>query len=160
MMMRREMIDALFFLFLGLFYFFSGLQYSMGRATAPGLGLFPRLVAIALLLCAFAMSVESFLHSRKGKDEEIKRVKLQPWHRLLRSPGFLVVIGVAGYLLLLQVVGYLVMTTVLIVYLGAIMGGGSWVSRVILAIASSALTYWLFRTVMQVPLPLGGIWGN
>jgi len=158
--MRKEMIEALFFLFLGLFYFFSGLQYSMGRATAPGLGLFPRLVAVALLLCAFAMLVESFLHSRKPKDEEIKRVKRHPWHRFLRSPGFLVVICVVGYLLLLQVFGYLIMTTVLIIFLGFIMGGGGWVSRLVLAIASSTLTYWLFRTVMQVPLPLGSIWGN
>jgi hypothetical protein len=159
-MMRRDLIDGLFFLFLGLFYFFSGIQYSMGRATAPGLGLFPRLIAIAFLLCAVAMLVESFLRSRGKKDEEIKRTERQPWHRFLRSPGFWVVICVAGYLLLLQAFGYLIMTTVLIICLGSIMGGGSWISRVILAISSSALTYWLFRTVMQVPLPLGGIWGN
>lgn len=150
----RDVVSAIFFTALGLFYLISSLQYETGYLGNPGSGFFPRMIGFITLCCSVVYLVISL---RKRKTEKINIL----WEGIeIRRVLFAgIALGsVVVYLLVIDYVGFLVASSILIFFLAWMMGGNNWVYNVTLGIVSSGLMYWFFWMIMRVPIPLGSLW--
>ena len=162
-MVSRDVISAVFFTLLGLFYYASSWQYDLsvnvGGVEKPGPGLLPRGLAIATMLCSLLILIASLLRSRNTRDKKFKAVcedlGLQKQNLI---PAILVILSMVAYLLLIDFAGYLLTSIVLIMFMSWVMGERKWWANGLLALGSGIFTYWLFWMVMRVPLPTGTLW--
>lgn len=162
-MLSRDVISAGFFLFVGLFYYVSSWQYDLhikvGGIEKPGPGLLPRGLAIAIILCSLVILIASLLRGRNRKEEGFKAVYVAlgvQKHNFI--PSLLVILGIAAYLLLISFTGFLLTSIALIVFMLWAMGERRWWFNGLVGLGSGFLSYWLFWTLMRVPLPLGTLW--
>ncbi|RJR39462.1 MAG: tripartite tricarboxylate transporter TctB family protein [Desulfobacteraceae bacterium] len=151
-------MDGVILFSLGLLYYLTSLQYSVGRAVAPGPGLFPRAVGIALMICGLMLFVRTFWGSAKVKEKKWGLSLSWSFRRHLRSPAFRVIAAIAAYLLVVSYLGYLTASCCLLFYLGHLMGIRRKLRLGILGLSTGLLTFWLFWSLMRVPLPMGTLW--
>lgn len=153
--MRKDDISAITNISVGLFYLIYSLKYNAGSIGNPQLGFFPRIIGIIMLFCSLIFLLFC-LHKRRQKD------KLHVIWEGLNAKNIIsaamVIVSLSLYLIILKYVGFLLASSVLVFFLAWVMGGNSWIGNIILAIVSSGLSYWIFWTIMRVPIPLGSLW--
>lgn len=163
-LVSRDVVSAVFFACVGLFYYISSWQYdlhiSVGGIVKPGPGLLPRSLAIAIILCSLVILVTSLLKARDKGEKRFKQVLEELGSRKQNLiPSLLVISGLVGYLLFINFTGYLLTSIALVVFMSWVMGERRWWFNGVLGLGSGFLTYWLFWIIMRVPLPRGTLWG-
>jgi len=95
--------------------------------------------------------------SRQGRREQLGEMwKGLPLRNLPTAAK--VVGGIIVYLLIVTPLGFLLATSLLMVFLAWAMGGSRRVANMIVGLISVGILYWLFWTMMRVPLPQGTLW--
>lgn len=111
---------------------------------------FPRLLGIALLICAGLLGLEMW-KDRKVAPPPVARKPSDLSHlRVLAG----VTIWTAGYYLVFEKLGYIIATSVYLLGLMAWFSRGRWITNGVTAVLFAALTYLLF-VKLDVNLPKG-----
>lgn len=163
-LVSRDAISAGFFLFIGIVYYVSSLQYDVyikvGGIEKPGPGLLPRGLGVAIILCSLVILITALFRRLKKQEEGFKAVCETLGLRKANLISCLTVIfAIAAYLLIVDFAGFLLTSIGLIMFMLWALGEKRWWFDVLLGLASGFSTYWLFWTLMRVPLPVGTLWG-
>ena len=162
-LVSRDVISAVFFLFVGIFYYVSSLQYDLhinvGGIEKPGPGLLPRGLGVAIILCSLVILITSLFRWRKTQGGGFKAVcETLGLRKANLIASLMVILAIVAYLLVVDVAGFLLTSIGLIMFMLWALGEKRWWFDVLLGLASGFSTYWLFWTLMRVPLPVGTLW--
>ncbi len=153
---KAEGIVALFILICGLGYFLAATQYSIGKLDSPGPGLMPRLLGIAFMLLSASLLVTNWFGRRSGSPSlPAHRKKSLELKTPLRVTGILIVYAAA-----LQPLGFALSTFLAILFTARLMGLEGWGKPAILSLGTVAFAHLLFVSLLDVPLPVGAVWGG
>lgn len=149
-MIRALPIVSFCFLVLGGVYLAGSLDLPMGSAARPGAGLFPFLVGIALV----ALSSPLFIRSLRLK--ETQQEKTEPFPRGKdRQRVMAVAAALFFFVVLLKPLGYIICSIALMGATLRLLGLRSWAKIVLTSIFTAAISYYLFFSILGVPLPPG-----
>lgn len=140
--MQRRIL-GLACLIAGLGYFVTALRLPMHTLTGPGPGFFPIGVALVLLVAAVTVVIRG--EAASPRDVLPVGAKRRVAMTLVALVGFCFFLPRAGYL-----GTSLVFMTVMLQQVGT-----SWQAALSIAVASAAGSYYLFVSVLSVPLPWG-----
>ncbi len=153
----KDVISAGFFIGIGLFYFIYSWEYGIGPLDNPGPGFFPRIIGLIFIVIN---SLQLLLSLRKRTEKNRLSTLLQDLQvRGIILAGMMVGI-VITYLIVLDTVGFLIASPLLVFSLAWVMGGRNWMANLVLGVVSSGVIYWLFWTIMRVPIPAGFLGGR
>ena len=140
--MSERLFSIIIFL-IGFTEFFLGTQIRVRFLTEPiGPALFPVVIGIGLMTLAGFMII-------KGSPKA-------PLH--LEKKILLLVCCLIFYYSSFQLLGFMVSTTIT-VYLVARLTGGHWMQGLLTGLIISILFYGIFHFLLDVPLPIGRIFG-
>jgi putative tricarboxylic transport membrane protein len=146
-MRRRELVSAAVLLAFGLFAAAQASGLRFGTVAAPGPGFFPLGLAMALCLAAIGLIVRAW----RGAAADV-------WTPTPDARRFAVA-GTLGallvYALVLEWLGFLLATFVLLVFFFRALQRQSWLVVVAGSLATSILSYLVFKTWLGVNLPGG-----
>jgi putative tricarboxylic transport membrane protein len=150
MALRALPIVSLCFLVLGIAYLADNSRLPMGSAAKPGAGLFPLLVGVSLS----GLSLALLIWAVRNKDSAAKDRESFPTgkdrQRVLALGGTL-----AFFVLLLKPLGYGICGAALMAAVLRFLGLRSWGRIVFISLATAAASFFLFDTLLGVPLPRG-----
>jgi putative tricarboxylic transport membrane protein len=146
---RRDVAAAAVLLAFGLFALTQARGLRFGSVVAPGPGFFPLCLAAALCLTSVGLLVHALRAAPGGA---------------VPSPAGVRPLAVAGtlasllvYALVLERLGFLLATFALLVFFFRALQRQSWLVAVGGSLATSLLTYLVFKMWLSVNLP-GGLW--
>jgi hypothetical protein len=150
---------AVVLLLLGLGYLLAATQYPIGEISNPGPGFTPRLLGIVFTILSSYLLVKSFI----GPPKETR----QPAHDGEASPGCKEAVQVTKvmttlilYVAAMNYLGFALSTFLAIFLNSRFMGLEGWRKPVFLGIGTVVLAQFLFVLALDVPLPVGVIWGR
>jgi putative tricarboxylic transport membrane protein len=153
---KAEAMVTLLVIICGLGYFLAATQYPIGKLDSPGPGLMPRLLGIAFIFLSTSLLVTNWLGRRSGpppspahKEQSLK----------LKTPLQVTVILIF-YVAALQPFGFALSTFLAIFFTARFMGLEGWWKPVIISVGTVGLVHLLFVLLLDVPLPVGAIWGG
>jgi putative tricarboxylic transport membrane protein len=147
---RALPITVLCFLILGIVYLIGSLNLGIGSATSPGAGLYPFFIGITLISLALPL----FLLSIKQKEPQQSQEEGFPKGKDLKRVVALALTFVF-FAIFLKPLGYWVCGTALMGASLKLLGMQSWGKIVSISILTTAISYFLFVSLLQVPIPLG-----
>ena len=149
-MIRAVPIASLCFVALGGVYLAKSLELPIGSAARPGAGLYPFLVGITLV----ALSVSFFIQSLKLIETQQERAEPFP-----RGKDRQRVMAVAAtlffFVVFLNPLGYMICSIALMGAILRLLGLRSWGKVVLISLFTAAISYYLFFSILGVPLPPG-----
>ncbi len=147
---RALPIVSLCFLLLGIAYLADNSSLPMGSAAKPGAGLFPLWVGISLL----GLSLALFIRALRNRDTAARDQDPFPAgkdrQRVLAVGGTL-----ALFVLLLKPLGYGICSAALLAAIFRFLGLKSWGRILLISLVTAAISFFLFDTLLGVPLPRG-----
>ncbi len=147
---RYDLWSGTVLLALALAYMWEAGKLGIGTPRTPSPGFFPFILGVVLvLLCLIRDGARSL--RRKDPDASFEGL----WHGLRWNKTLLILGSVTAYIFLLEPVGYLLTTLVLMAFLFKGIEPQKWWVALTGAVLSSAVTYILFRLLLQVQLPRG-----
>ncbi len=147
-----EIVLAVAFMAVGLFWVFIASRMTLWDGFAPGSGFLPLIFGILLVgLAAAALLLESTSASGAASDEPV--AESQP----IRTP-FIVLLALAAGVAGIEPAGFFAAMFLTMLFLFRIVEKSSLVSSVVAAAATSGVLTLVFRTWLGVPLPKGP-WG-
>lgn len=147
---------AVFLIVGGLGYFIAASQYPIGKLDDPGPGLMPRLLGI-IFIC---LSVYLMLTNWVGRRSEPLESSTQESQSLELKKPLQVIAVMIFYVAALQPLGFSLSTSLMILFAARFMGLEGWAKPVILSLSTMVLSLLLFGFILDVPLPVGTIWGQ
>ena len=117
----------------------------VGTPAAPGSGFFPLVVGLVLTVLASLVSVKAF------RDPAGER----PQFGELCGRVFLTAAGMILYAFLLEPAGFLLCTFAFVLFHLVAIERAGWVGSVLFAVLAVGGTYFGFKDLLGVPLPLG-----
>jgi len=148
--MRALPVTSLSFLVLGGAYLIESLNLPLGPAAQPGPGFFPLLVGIAMM----AFSLRVLIQSLKTKECPAEKEDLFPKGRDLQRV-VLIAAALIFFAAFLNILGYGVCSAVLIGAVLRFLGLKSWTRIFLISVLTAVLSYLLFASVLEAPLPRG-----
>jgi putative tricarboxylic transport membrane protein len=146
---RRQLIAAAVLLAFGLFAVAQARGLRFGTVAAPGPGFFPLCLAMALCLAAVGLIVQTWRAALAGA----------PAPAPTAGPRRFAVAGTLGsllvYALVLEWLGFLLATFALLVFFFRALQRQSWLVVVAGSLATSLLSYLVFKTWLGINLPGG-----
>ena len=141
--LESEVVGSLFWMAVGIFFAFGGVELKRGTLRTPGPGFLP-------LIMAFLLIALSLFVLAKGLIRPVRPVSGIRWRR----PA-LVIASVFFYGLLLDLVGFLFSTFILMFILfGLLIRAKNRWPRVFLYATATAVVAWLiFSVALSVPFP-------
>lgn len=149
-MIRALPIVSFCFLVLGGVYLAKSLELPMGSAARPGAGLYPFLVGITLV----ALSVSFLIQSLQAKETQPERGEPFPRGKD-RQRVMAVAAALFFFVLFLNPLGYIICSIALMGAILRLLGLRSWGKVVLTSIFTTAISYYLFFSILGVPLPPG-----
>ena len=150
-MRRRELIAAAVLLAFGLFAVAQARGLRFGTVAAPGPGFFPLGLATALCLAAVGLIVRAWRAAPAGAPA--------PAPAPTAGPRRFAVAGTLGallvYALVLEWLGFLLATFALLVFFFRALQRQSWLVVAAGSLATSLLSYLVFKTWLGINLPGG-----
>jgi hypothetical protein len=142
-----DRLAALLVIIAGGAYLAAALPLPRGVAARPGPGFYPMLVGVVFCIAGLAFIVETFrrVPPRASPDPITAAARI----RALATAGTLI-----AFVVVLPWVGYVAATFFFVAAMLRALGGG-WTLALATAIASAAASYWLFASLLAVPLPKG-----
>jgi len=130
-------------------YLTLALRLPFGAAERPGAGFYPVIVAVFALVVALAATASAFRSAPGAEGAAAAKLDAASRRRVVIS-----VVALAAFCLVLPWVGYpasaFAFVAVVLRYLGA-----RWPAALVTGALSSAASYGLFATLLDVPLPRG-----
>jgi len=130
-------------------YLTLALRLPFGAAERPGAGFYPVIVAVFALVVALAATASAFRSAPGAEGAAAAKLDAASRRRVVIS-----VVALAAFCLVLPWVGYpasaFAFVAVVLRYLGA-----RWPTALVTGALSSAASYGLFATLLDVPLPRG-----
>lgn len=151
-MFRDRILVALFFFLIGVTCLVGSLLMPFGKAKNPGVGFYPLLVGIFLVV----LSVSFIIQSWKSRHDQLPDEERFPQGSDLRRVLALV-IAVGLYPVLLTFLGYILSSFFLLVSVLRLFGLQSPWKIVLIALITVGLSYYLFAQLLAVPLPRGSL---
>ncbi|MBM4333786.1 MAG: tripartite tricarboxylate transporter TctB family protein [Deltaproteobacteria bacterium] len=149
-MIRAVPIASLCFVALGGVYLAKSLELPMGSAARPGAGLYPLLVGIALIVLSVSFLIQSYQAKETQPDREESFPKGKDRQRVVA-----VAAALFFFVLFLNPLGYLICSIALMGAILRLLGLRSWGKIVFISIVTAGLSYYLFFSILGVPLPRG-----
>ncbi len=141
-----EKIANGFLFLLSTVYLIFAMQLSFGTVSYPKGGFVPQVTGGAAVLISAYLFVQSLL----GRGDS-KNVKINiNWKRFV-----FIFISIVIYIIVLKPVGYII-STVLVLYAVLKIGGvKGWKLPCVISLCTSVFFYFIFKTALSVPLPVG-----
>ena len=131
----------------GILYLAATWRYPLGSARQPGPGLYPLLVAALLLVASVGTAWEA---------KSVPAGTGLEWPtRAGRWRIAAILAAILGYILLLPNLGHPVASGATTLLSLQALGGLRWATKIILAVVLGLGSYYLFNTLLGVPLPRG-----
>ncbi len=131
-------------------YAFESIHYPWGTLAQPGPGFYPAFVAVFLIAGFLGTGLEGLLAK---SSRRVEWPKGDSFRRVLVIAG-----GGMGYVFLLPVVGHPVAGGMVTLIVLQAMKLPSWPLKIGLSAANGVGSFFLFSTLLGVPLPLGFWW--
>ena len=147
---RALPITVLCFLILGVVYLIGSLNLGIGSAISPGAGLYPSFIGIALI----GIALPFLLLSLKEKEPQHAKEEAFPQGKDLKRVVSLALTFVF-FAIFLKPLGYWICGTALMVASLKLLGMQSWGKIVSISVLTTAISYFLFVSILKVPIPLG-----
>jgi putative tricarboxylic transport membrane protein len=145
-MVRREWTINLVMLLIGAVFIIESMRLGLGRIQRPGPGMLPLITGSGLSLVALYSLVLSLLVP-KGKEARFFGPSI--------GNVLVILVGLVAYVLLLPWLGYLTGTFMLLTLLFRAGGFRKWGTIVASALLTSAVTYLVFSTWLNLRFPKG-----
>lgn len=144
-MKKATWVAGLVLLALGGYVIVSALNFPPSMDGSPGPGIFPIIVACALILLVLLMLWEN----RSSTDNKpIVDLKSPDFHRVLYVAGAILL-----YVLVLPKIGFLIATPIGLFLTTLLLGRDKLLIKAITAGVTTFLLYGSFHLLLQVPLP-------
>lgn len=137
------------------FMAFGGAVYygaSLFKVAKKGMGAggFPKFLAVMLMILGLLLVITSYFKLRQNPKGDKK---------VLNGKEILMILIMVAcfgvYLAIIKTVGYMISTIVFTFIFFYIYGDRKWLRMVIISVLFSVITYFLFRNVFYVMLPMG-----
>ena len=153
MSIRALSITSFAFLILGVIYLAGAFNLPMGTADRPGAGFFPLIVGILLIALSLPLFLRALKKKTKGEDEEPF-----PQGKDLRRVVF-VASALIFFAVFLKTLGYGVCSAILMGATLKVLGMRNWGKIALASLLTAAISYYIFATVLDAPLPRGILFG-
>jgi len=127
------------------------LKMPIGSFRDAGPGLFPLCLGLLLMLLAGGFTLGAFLRNRRA--QKAKAASLEFGGSAKPVIGFMAVIGFAAAFL--EYLGYAPTAFLVVLALLQILGSKKWRWNLLIALASSAVSHFVFVRWLQIPFPQG-----
>ncbi len=146
--MTIDRLSGALLILLGLFVLWERRVLPLGNASQPGPGYVPLILAVLLLIFGVILIAQ-------GKGS--KPLRSLSWEE---APHAAAILGCCLFItVFLETIGYRITMLIVMGFLFGIMERRNpWWLALILAVGFSFGTFWLFDSLLRVPLPRGG-WG-
>ncbi len=145
--LRSDQVSGVMLLALALYVWWMNRAYPIGTLSEPGPGYVPLLLAIFMGAMGLLVAIGG------GKSMPLAEME---WTEAKRAIALLVACGVAAFAL--ERLGYrITMAALLVFFLGVMERRKPWMVALV-GVGFSLLTYYLFATLLRVPLPVSP-WG-
>ena len=145
--LRSDQVSGLLLLALALYVAWMNRAYPIGTLSEPGPGYVP------LLLAVFMGAMGLLVALSGGKSTALAALE---WTEAKRAIALLVACGVAAYAL--ERFGYRITMAALLVFFLGVMERRNPMMVVLVGVGFSLITYYVFATLLRVPLPVSP-WG-
>lgn len=145
--LRSDQVSGLLLLALALYLAWMNRAYPIGTLSEPGPGYVP------LLLAVFMGAMGLLVALSGGKSTALAALE---WTEAKRAIALLVACGVAAYAL--ERFGYRITMAALLVFFLGVMERRNPMMVVLAGVGFSLITYYVFATLLRVPLPVSP-WG-
>jgi putative tricarboxylic transport membrane protein len=145
--MTIDRVSGVFLMLLGLFVVWERRVLPLGTTSRPGPGYFPLLLAILLIALGAILIL-------RGKGA--KKIRSVSWSE---APHVLAILGCCLFVsLFMETIGYRLTLLLVLGFLFGVMERIKLWLTLVLTFGFSLGTFWLFDSLLRVPLPRGG-WG-
>ena len=145
--MTIDRVSGAFLILLGLFVVWERRVLPLGTASRPGPGYFPLLLAILLIVLGAILIL-------RGKGA--KQIRSVSWSE---APHAVAILGCCLFIsLFMETIGYRLTLLFTLGFLFGVMERIKLWLTLVLTFGFSLGTFWLFDSLLRVPLPRGG-WG-
>jgi len=141
--LRSDQLSGLLLVLLALYVWWMNRAYPIGTLSEPGPGYVPLLLAIFMGAMGLLVAVSG------GKSMPLGAIE---WTEAKRAAALLVACGVAAYAL--ERLGYRITMAALLIFFLGVMERRSPVMVALVGIGFPLLTYYVFATLLRVPLPV------
>ena len=145
--LRSDQVSGVMLLALALYVWWMNRAYPIGSLSEPGPGYVPLLLAIFMGSMGLLVAVSG------GKSLPLAALE---WSEAKRAVALLVACSVAAYAL--ERLGYRITMAALLVFFLGVMERRSPLMVALVGVGFSLLTFYLFATLLRVPLPVSP-WG-
>jgi len=144
-MRKGNLFSGLLLLALGGYVIVKAMRFPKPMDNTPGPGLFPILVAIALIVLVLLMLWEN----RTTTDNKpVVDIKSPDFHRAV-----FVVLALVAYIILLPLLGFLIATPLGLLGIMLIVNRQAVLMKLLATGLATGALYGVFHTLLQVPLP-------
>jgi len=147
---RPLVITSLSFLSLGGVALLSSLSLPLGSASRPGAGFYPLFVSFALVCLSLGLLRRSVKRVQVQDEETESFPEGKDRKRIAHVASALILFGV-----FLKPLGYGVCSAILMGAVLYLLGMRNWGKIIFVSILTSAVSYYLFVSILGVPLPRG-----
>jgi hypothetical protein len=152
MKLRALPIVSLCFLLLGAGYLIESVRLPMGTSGQPGSGFYPFLVGVALAALSLSLLFQSFKRKETPGEEADAFPKGRDLKRVVAVASTLIF-----FALFFKPLGYGICSAALMVAVLRLLGLRSWAKTVVISILTVGISYYLFASILGVPLPRGAL---
>jgi hypothetical protein len=145
--LRSDQVSGLMLVALGLYVWWMNRAYPIGTLSEPGPGYVPLLLAVFMGVMGLLVALSG------GKSMPLAELE---WTEAGRAAALVIACGVAAYAL--ERLGYRITVAALLVFILGVMERRKVMMVATVGIGFSLATYYLFATLLRVPLPVSP-WG-
>ena len=145
--LRSDQVSGLILVALALYVWWMNRAYPLGTLSEPGPGYVPLLLAIFMGAMGLLVALSG------GKSEPLAAME---WTEAKRAVALLIACSVAAYAL--ERLGYRITMAALLVFFLGVMERRKPLMVALVGVGFSLITYYLFATLLRVPLPVSP-WG-
>ncbi|KKB35200.1 tripartite tricarboxylate transporter TctB family protein [Bacillus thermotolerans] len=132
---------------LSLLIFIQSFEYAYSSDVGPGPGFFPVWISGLLFVLSILYIIESY--TQKNKSEE-------KWPNKAAAKNIVYILaGLFGFVILFYLSGFIPASIVFLFFM--FFKGYKWYTSLVISAATSIFLFWLFDSLLGVPLPLHGI---
>lgn len=159
-----DVFSGLFLLLISVGMFTATFSFKALTVSKVGPDFMPKIIACLIALVSIAIIVSAFNKLKEKKSLEIQTVEeetsvtVEESEEITYLPVILSLALMVGYLILMPYVGFLIMTAVYLFFQMYVLSDKSnkrLVLFIVVSIVSSAVTYFIFRSIFYVMLPSG-----
>ena len=148
-MQKNDLYSSVALCLTGLAFMVGGLRLGFGSLHTPGPGFMPMIVGGALSSLSFVLIVLTLmggpLRGRLTFWQENGN-----WRKI-----FFAFLSLIFFLVFVNYLGYLITTSLFLIYLLRFIGKRAWGSSVLVGVIASVASYFVFKVVLEVRLPIG-----